>query len=140
VNYDEARAIPGKGWHWTTMRDGVVRTAEPCIRHVGDETHPLWYMQPSKPEEWERCEPHATREEAERHYYDWCLSTATDIQLADQQLRCRAEGCEAWTDTELGNRQLERMFNGDPLCAEHRTRDVLATLHPFTPGLRSVHS
>ena len=32
MNYDEAREIPGKGWHWTTMNNGVVRTAQPCIQ------------------------------------------------------------------------------------------------------------
>jgi hypothetical protein len=140
MNYDEAREIPGKGWHWTTMNNGVVRTAQPCIRHVGDESDPFWYMKPSNESAWERCEPHATKEQAERHFYDWCLSTVTEIKLGEQQLRCRAPGCEAWTDTELGNRQLGRMFNGDPLCEAHRTREVLAQIRPFAPGMGLIHS
>ena len=68
------------------------------------------------------------------------INKSTEIKLSNQQLRCRAEGCEAWTGTELGNRQLECMFNGDPLCDEHRTRETLALIHPFAPGLRSIHS
>lgn len=139
MNYDEAREIPGKGWHWTTMNNGVVRTAQPCIQIPEMSVEDLM-RKPLMGTNITRCEPHATREEAERHYYDWCLSTVTEIKLSNQQLRCRAEGCEAWTGTELGNRQLECMFNGDPLCDEHRTRETLALIHPFAPGLRSIHS
>ena len=151
MNYDEAREIPGKGWRWTTMNNGIVRTAEPCIRHVGDESDPMWYLKPSTEADWERCEPHATREEAEQHFYDWCLSTVTEIRLSGQMLRCVArlyrwdgqlaeDCCGSWTDTELGNRQLERMFNGDPLCDAHRDQETLALIRPFSPGLKVIHS
>ena len=140
MNYDEAREVPGKGWHWTTMNNGIVRTAEPCIRHVGDESDPMWYLKPSTEAAWERCEPHATQEEAERHFYDWCLSTVAEIRLSGQMRRCRMDGCRTWTGTELGNRQMERLFNGDPLCAAHRNRETLALLHPFRPRLRVIHS
>ena len=139
MNYDEAREIPGKGWHWTTMNNGVVRTAHPCIQ-IPEMSFEDLMRKPLMGTDITRCPPHATKEEAERHYYDWCLSTVTEIELSNQQLRCRAEGCEAWTDTELGNRQLERMFNGDPLCDAHRNRETLALIHPFTPGLGSIHS
>lgn len=139
MNYDEAREIPGKGWHWTTMNNGVVRIAQPCIT-ILKPFDPGSLDFSLRPSDIVRCPPHATREEAERHYYDWCLSTVTEIKLGEQQLRCRAPSCEAWTDTLLGNRQLERMFNGDPLCDEHRTRETLAAIHPFAPGLRSIHS
>lgn len=139
MNYDEAREILGKGWHWTTMNNGVVRTAQPCITILKpfDPTSPDFSLKAS---DITRCPPHATKEDAERHYYDWCLSTVTEIKLSNQQLRCRAEGCEAWTDTELGNRQPERMFNGDPLCDEHRTRETLALIHPFRSPLGVIHS
>ena len=140
MNYDEARPLKAGGWHWTTMNDGVVRTAQPCIRHVGEKSDPFWYMQPSKPEDWVCCEPHATREEAERHFYDWCLSTVEESRMSDQQLRCRVAGCDGWSDVLLGNRQLGHLFNGDPLCEAHRSKDQLALLHPFKPGMVLVHS
>lgn len=139
MNYDEARPLKDGGWHWTTMNDGVVRTAQPCIQILKPfEPGSLDFS--LKASDITRCEPHATREEAERHYYDWCLSSVAEIHLADQQRRCRAEGCGVFTDVMLGNRQMERMFNGDPLCPEHRTREVLAKIHPFTPGMQSIHS
>lgn len=140
MNYDEAREVPGKGWHWTTMNNGMVHTAEPCIRHVGDESDPMWYLKSSTNADWERCEPHATRAEATQHFYDWCLSTVTEIKMGNQQLCCRAAGCRTWTDTLLGNQQMGRMFSGDPLCDVHRNRETLARLHPFSPGLRVTHS
>ena len=140
MNYDKAREVPGKGWHWTTMNDGIVRTAEPCSRHVGDESDPMWYMKPSNESDWQRCEPHATRDEAERHFYDWCLETVAETRMGDQQLRCRMPDCAEWTDTVLGNLQDERLFNGDPLCEAHRTREVLAQIRPFEPGMELIHS
>lgn len=139
MNYDEARELKGGGWHWTTMNDGVVRTAQPCITILKPfEPGSLDFS--LRPSDITRCPPHATKEDAERHYYDWCLSTVSEIKLADQQRRCRASGCSEWTDTMLGNRQLGRMFNGDPLCDAHRTPEALRALHPYAPGMMSIYS
>jgi len=134
-----APVVPGQALRRNAMNYGVVRTAQPCIT-ILKPLDPMSLDVSLKASDITRCPPHATKEEAERHYYDWCLSTVVEIKLSDQQLRCRAEGCEAWTDTELGNRQLDRMFNGDPLCDVHRNRETLALIHPFTSGLRSIHS
>lgn len=78
MNYDQARQLKDGGWHWTTMNDGVVRTAEPCIKHIGDESDPAWFLMPYNPDDWERCEPHATREDAEKHFYEWCIESLAE--------------------------------------------------------------
>ena len=140
MNYDEARQLKDGGWHWTTMNDGVVRTAAPCVRHVGDESDPLWYMQPSKAEDWAYCEPHETQEDAERHFYEWCLENVTEQKYTTKQL-CSVEGCDEWSQFALGNNELGRFFGlGPNLCDAHRNREHLATLRPFHSPIRSVHS
>lgn len=77
---------------------------------------------------------HATREEAERCHYEYAL----DLELQegtirpDEQHRCQAPDCAEWTQhyLSLGAYRAQTTF----LCDAHRTRDVFAALHPFSPG------
>lgn len=131
MNYDEARPLKDGGWHWTTMNDGRIRTAPPCIRLTnGDWEHP----------EFERCEPHATQEEAEHHLYVYSLSEVRERTWTSAH-RCEAEGCEEWADKTLENDHFGQLFSaGTFLCDAHRTPEMLAELHPFQPGIRLIHS
>lgn len=139
MNYDEARQLKDGGWHWTTMNDGQVRTATPCIQHIGDESDPLWYMGEYRDEDWKRCDPHATREEAERHFYDHSLSQLRDEE-SEAAYRCETPNCGTWTNRALGNRQEWFYFRAIFLCDQHRTRAMVEQLHPFKAGVRIIHS
>ena len=140
MNYAEAREIPGKGWHWTTMNNGSVRTAQPCIRHIGDESDPMWYLKPWNAADWQRCLPHKTKEDAERHFYEWSLANVKEGSW-DAYRKCHAPGCEVLTNKTLSNRGFDGYFQFmDELCDEHRTREVLAVLHPFMPEIALMHS
>lgn len=150
MNYDEARPLAdGSGWHWTSQNDGLSRMAWPCQRLAdgvdarfsrdngqlefrrGDKVVP-------KDEAWVTCPPHATREEAERHYYDASLASARELNAS--WTACAVPECPNPTTKMLGNMGLERHFNATPLCDEHRTREQLAALYPFAPGMQVIHS
>ena len=138
MNYDEARQLSeGGGWHWTTKNDGVVRTAQPCVT-ILRPFDPLNPFAPLRPGDVKRCEPHATREEAERHYYDWSLGNLAEAEFQSAE-KCEA-GCGTWTNRALGNSGLIGYFRSVFLCDFHRRPDVVAELRPFEPGISVVHS
>lgn len=133
MNYDEARPLKDGGWHWTTMNDGMVRTAAPCIQiELTKEPIPRIAGEPTF------CPPHETREAAERHFYDHCLGSLSEATSSHAE-RC-ATGCGEWTDKALENRGLSGYFRATWLCDEHRTKEKVAELHPFKPGIQLVHS
>ncbi len=131
------------------MNSGHVHTAWPCLRLAegvalrlrmedgynearrGDEVVP-WE------EAWVTCDPHGTREEAERHYYDASLAEASEYMVSWRA--CAIPECPNPTQRSLGNRGFDRHFQVVPLCDEHRTREQLAALYPFTPGMAFIHS
>jgi hypothetical protein len=122
VNYAQARErqLNGKPlgrWDWTTMNSHVVRRSEPCAGRT--------------------C-THQTHEEAERHFYSFCLERATIHEHADEQRKCVI--CGAWTTTEMGNNQMWLCVRPVDLCDEHLTREFLAQAVPFSPGLQIIHS
>ena len=136
MNYDEAREIEGNGWHWTTMNDGRIRTAAPCVRYTGDPDLPLG--RPTKDEDFERCEPHATKEEAERHFYDYSVENARERQT-DRWMDCAV--CDGPTKRLFGTAGMGLLFSGGvPFCDEHFSKDALRELLPFTAGIRLMHS
>jgi hypothetical protein len=117
VNYDQALELETGGWHWTTFNDDVIRTAWPCLD----------------------CPPHATREEAERHFYEACLESVVERSTLESW-RCAVSDCERPSWKTLGNPQMSRCFRPVPLCTEHCNRATLRELHPFEPGLSVIHS
>lgn len=140
MNYDQARAIENKetgeivGWRWTSMNDGRIRTAWPCIEFTPMDVEDYGRKEP---ERIHLCPPHATQEEAERHFYDACLEEASE-QTTSHWQDCRV--CGAPTKRLLGNRDLSSLFNGDALCDEHFSKDTLQELHPFKSGIYLIHS
>lgn len=137
MNYDEARqTADGTGWHWTTKNDGRIRTAAPCLRYVGSPD--ASYDSPYRKEDWELCEPHATKEEAERHFYDWCLSEVKEV--ACSWASCRYPSCDQPANKALGNSPFGMLFSQLPLCDDHRNAESLQLITPFRPGLTLMHS
>lgn len=159
MNYDEARPLAdGSGWHWTSQNDGLSRMAWPCRRaadgvefrfgglsgaRIGAGLPPMLTAMRNgsvvpDDEAWVTCEPHTTREEAERHYYDASLDAASEWDCS--WTACEVPECPNPTQKMLGNMRLGRHFNATPLCDEHRTHEQLASLHPFAPGMQVIHS
>lgn len=137
MNYDEARELPTGGWHWTSMNDGVIRTCPPCIsfREPFDHDNP---MKPVAPENIVRCEPHATKEDAERHFYDSCLATLRESTWTAAR-KCE-RGCGTWADKSLGDPGMGGYFSDVFLCDFHRNAESVAELRPFKPDIQVVHS
>ena len=117
MNYEGARQRESDGrWDWTNMRDGAIWRSGPCRSHD---------------------DGHATKEEAERHFYDDGLAHVQEHQSSSWH-GCAV--CDAPTKFWLGSRGLGGAIPETPLCDEYRTRDVLAEMHPFSPGMTLVHS
>ena len=135
MNYDQARQTKDGGWHWTTMNDGLVRTAAPCIEF---EDMPIEEIGTRPSVVKQRCEPHATQEEAERHFYDYCLEQVKEWTTSEWH-SCIV--CGAPTKRYLGNRHMGSLFSpGEAFCDEHFSPEALAEAEPFSPGIRLIHS
>jgi hypothetical protein len=135
MNYEQAREIgpdgpaPGK-WNWTNFNDSVAPnpyTVAPCA--WPDFTwpeppldKPISQWPKVTPTGRERCD-HDTREEAERHHWKYELGRVRlvklDLDAIRERHRCAVEDC---------------------LCEEHATFNTVVELHPFVPGVRSIHS
>lgn len=143
MNYDQARQVAlGDdalgGWHWTTMRGGVVRPAMPCRLYVGPVRSVADMMrEPVKGTDFETCPPHATKEEAERHFYDYSLEQV-DLERYSNWQDCVI--CGEPTKMGLGNKGMSLYFQGSALCVEHLSREHLASKYPFEPGIELIHS
>lgn len=138
MNYDGARELKDGGFKWSRENGGEVFTIAPCRWHTGDESDPLWYLRPYRAEDWAECEPHATREEAERHFYDYSLGQVKEQAVS--WTSCSVSGCPAPASRALGTQGLSLYFSLTPLCDQHLSADTLVALYPFEPGLQLVHS
>lgn len=114
MKYSRARQVEG-GWLWTDERDGKIYRGVSCMN----------------------CPPHETREEAERHFYDFCLSRLEECQV-NVSNPCII--CKAPTQTILGNPNLGEYFNFAAVCQDHDAPDTMARLYPFHPNLTLTHS
>ena len=139
MNYEQARQIgptgpaPGK-WNWTNANDGMSPnpfTVAPCRQ-----------PEPGK----ERCD-HDTREEAERHHYDYERGQVRivhiDLSTVRERRRCDVPGCSNW---ERYHAIWPGGYIVDSLCSRHSGADPTNGLagpdlvHPFEPGLSVIHS
>ena len=118
MNYDQARQRQSDGrWNWTTFnkRIGTFRSG-PCRDHE---------------------DGHATKEDAERHFYDDGLA---DVRESKSSSWHGCAVCDAPTKNWIGSPGMDGAIPKTPLCDEHRTREQLAELHPFRPGMSLMHS
>lgn len=124
MNYDRARQRVGLGddkplglWDWTTYNGRFgTRVAKPCTAS---------------------CH-HTTREEAERHFYEFCLASVKPFNDTEVQHKCGV--CGAWTSRGFRNERLSMLKLESYLCKEHQTIAALEKLHPFKPDLEVIYS
>jgi hypothetical protein len=106
------REVDGR-WDWTVMNDGIIRRAGPCRDHE---------------------DGHSTKEEAERHYWDYELSRLKEHTTGGHY---PCEVCGALTNKELSWHHIGPTAR---LCDDHRSREQFERLNPFEPGLSVVSS
>lgn len=132
MNYEEARQIaedgpaPGK-WNWTNLNDSIAPypyTIAPCGIAAG-----------------ERCD-HDTREEAERHRYEWIAERLQEGTLAEEQRPCELplgdRTCGQWTQHYL--QPFGEAGAWAILCDEHRTAEGWRAVNPFRAEVQVIHS
>lgn len=112
MNYYAARQRKDGRWDWTVMNDGVIRRCGPCSHHM---------------------DGHATKEEAERHFYDNELNNLRDVwSNSNAQMKCEVKSCGAWTQEGLVSTHL--FLTPIWLCDVHRDAEEIELIHPFSPG------
>jgi hypothetical protein len=116
MNYAEARQRESdKRWDWTVRNDDRIWRSEPCSGHE---------------------DGHETREEAERHFWEWEMAQPFSVFVEERHLR-RCEICNEWTDARV------RMYDGYKtlvLCSIHQNRLSIEQLYPFAPGRALIYS
>ena len=122
MNYAQARQgrnINGTQinlWDWTTRNGDQIRQSPPCTLEC----------------------THTTSEEAERHFYNYCIDNAKVYESNGIQQKCRI--CGQWTTKSFGNNQLHLILQPIALCDEHLTKECLARASPFSIGISIIHS
>ena len=117
MNYAQSRKRDDADlWDWTVSNDSEIWRIKPCT----EECH------------------HTTQEEADRHFYEWCLSLVSDHEITNAQYKC--EVCGVWTSHYLGNSQLRMLSFESFLCDIHRNKDELRKLHSFYSPIVIIHS
>lgn len=153
MNYEQARQIgpdgpaPGK-WNWSNSNDSVAPnpyTAWPCAWPDFDWPEPpldkpLSQWPKVTPTGRERCD-HDTQEEAERHFHDARIEAIDwrpiDTETARSLHGCDFPDCASWAD---GATAWMRGWVRGQFCKAHANADGYRAAHPFTPGIREVHS
>ena len=128
MNYLKARQrqIDGR-WNYTSMNDGEIYAIGYCHAfHEFDNSIPVTEQEKEKHQANSHkyhTIGHATEEEACECYRQYLLDHRLHLnkEMGDQQKKCHI--CGVWTDqfAEIG-------INWYPLCPEHNTREVVATL------------
>jgi len=119
MNYAEARQRQSDGrWDWTTRNDDRIWRSSPCSAHE---------------------DGHATREEAERHHWEYELDNVRRFVVADAGAvtleRCQI--CSVFTASHVRFADGYTMFF---LCSIHQDRASLEQVHPFVPCVSIIHS
>lgn len=116
MNYAAARQRQSNGrWDWTVRNDDRIWRVAPCDDHE---------------------DGHATREEAERHHWEYEMARPIRVfQDPDEQRKC--EVCSAWTHDRV---KQEGDWHQIVLCSEHQTREAIEQLRPFSPGQTVIYS
>lgn len=110
MNYYQARQRQSdRRWDWTVRNDDRYYRIAPCVDHD---------------------DGHETREEAERHWWDWATAELRESTLIDQQRPCAV--CRAWTDLLAESR--DGHLGPVSLCETHRNTEGLRQAAPFHPG------
>lgn len=109
-HYAARQRISDKRWEWTVDVQDVIYAAEPCMEHP---------------------DGHATKVEAERHYYDWMIQNAIEVTTSKTKELCQA-GCDEFTQKGF---QLHPWTAPIWLCGKHCFRETLTVVRPFQAGM-----
>lgn len=152
MNYDEARQRKDGRWDWTSRNGDHIHPVGYCAgwmdwtaEQAERVAMPLEYLQ----KEQERkdgpfrqkfhTDGHATQEEAERCFYEYCLDHAAEREW-DQAQQCDFPGCETFTRKTLHPQFMGSVVSFTHLCDEHRNREGLQAARPFRGGMEVMHS
>ncbi len=133
MNYLKARQRESdKRWDYTLMNDGLVHAAGYCARWLPwpdlVPINPVLVEQYNASRPQHHVDGHATAEEAEACYKTYLLDGSLrfydDQPSARQLIRCQVADCQVYTSGSAAVGGYERWS----LCAEHRTREIVATL------------
>lgn len=117
MNYYAARQhIETKTWCFTYMNDGVIYTDSCCLNH--DITG------------------HATKEEAERCYYDHQIAGLHEVKY-DSYNKCQIKGCGKLTNIALSPKH---SYSSTNLCKSHRNKESYMEVNPFNTGITIISS
>jgi hypothetical protein len=114
VNYYSARQrAHDKKWDWTCLNNKQIWKTGPCAEHE---------------------DGHATKVEAERHFYDHELKKLKEVTSGNREMhKCDAPGCGTFTHMGLVG---QHWFTDTTwLCALHKVKDVVSMMHPFKEGI-----
>lgn len=116
MNYAQARQRESDGrWDYTVRNDDRIWRTGYCADHE---------------------DGHATKEEAEKHFYDYELDQPFRIyEDINQQAKCVV--CGEWTQNRV---MLYDGYTTYILCKDHQTKEDLMKVRPFTPGMSSIYS
>lgn len=155
MNYDEARQRERDGrWDWTTANrrlgtfpDGYCagwytwtqadadRLAMPLDRLLEEQEKDHGAYRAKF-----HTDGHATKEEAERCYYEYSADHLYESGPWSPEQKCRYPECRQLAEMGLENRGYAGCFSLMLLCNVHRTVEVMRELQPFKPDMRHIHS
>lgn len=160
MNYAEARERQADHrWDWTNKRDNQVWAVGYCggwhdwtdeqAARVGMPRDTLQADKETRDGPFRakfHTDGHATKEEAERCFYEHSLDRVHEIENSSIQHRCSVplplpgSFCDAWTTKGLESPGYGGCFQVTWLCDAHRNREGLVVAHPFQKGLSMIHS
>lgn len=153
VNYDCARQRKDGRWEWTTgnVRTGI-RAVGYCAgwiewtQEMADRIgFALDYLRQRQNEtdgpfrEKFHRNGHATKEEAERCFYDFCLDHAGEQDWVPRG-KCEFPGCGETAVKAFGMPREDSVIPFAFLCDAHRNRAGLEAAHPFEAGIQITHT
>lgn len=154
MNYAEARQRKDDlRWDWTNMNDKRVWPVGYCAgwrdwtedmaKRIGMSLEDIKRRQDTEdgPTKGKfHGDGHATKEEAERCFYEYSLDRVQQASLKGTQKVCQFPGCGDWTSHALESPGMDGLFPPTMLCHAHRNREGLMQVHPFQGGIQLIHS
>lgn len=111
-SYSARRRSNGR-WDWTCLCDRRIWKTGPCADHE---------------------DGHATKIEAERHFYDHEVAHLIEVKSASMTMHpCDAPGCATFAHRGYVGQKLFKETTW--LCNLHMVRDVMPGIHPFKEGI-----
>ena len=155
MNHDCARQRQDGRWDWTTKNDreqgayplGYCRGWHDWTQEQANRIGmPLAYLQQKQKQEDGpfrskfHTDGHATKEEAERCFYEFCLDHALEFSYDQAMYPCDVPGCETYSSKGLRYSPMGSVISQVTLCDKHCDREGLVLARPFRDGQEIWHS